>query len=265
MDVENIGSLPGQMSPDSRGKVSSITITLNEEDNIGECLDSISWCDEHVVVDEFSDDDTVSIAEDHGARVFQARKPEEAITFDVLRREALQHASHDWILLIDADERSHSCLNERLQELVGAPGIDIVQLPRMTYIGDEWVKTGRRWWPDYRTVLFRRDFVQIQDRIHSYLHIADGADVVRLPPEPETALYHYSYQSIMDLLYRRWRYSAIQAKTSRQPFYVLLYFALSDIVQGIIVDRGIAKGSTGILVPIIDALYHIFTLVRRSV
>lgn len=88
-------------------KVSSITLTYNEANNIRECLNSISWCDEHIVIDEYSDDNTKSIAESIGADVYQAQTPDDAASFDILRKTAIREATNNYILRIDADERSH--------------------------------------------------------------------------------------------------------------------------------------------------------------
>jgi glycosyltransferase involved in cell wall biosynthesis len=71
---------------------------LNEIDNIGDCLNSVDWCDEHIVIDEGSDDGTVQVAEDHGAQVIHAETPDDANSFDILRQQAIERASHEWIL-----------------------------------------------------------------------------------------------------------------------------------------------------------------------
>lgn len=244
-------------------KVTSITTTLNEEGHIGDCLESISWCDEHIVIDEYSSDATVEIAESHGADVHQMRTPEGANTYEILRKEAIDRASHDWILRIDADERSHQKLNSKLQNLVGVPGVEIVQVPRMTYINNKWVDNGRGWWPDRSPVLFHRDAMIIKDRIHRSMTPIDGAETIQLPAEPESALHHYSYSSRRDLIKRYWRWSKTEAEVYDLPFYALLFLTLSDLVDGIIVERGVLKGIDGIIIPIIDSSYHIFILIHQ--
>lgn len=251
------------MVEDRRKKVTSITTTLNEEEHIGDCLESISWCDEHIVIDEYSDDATVEIAESHGADVYQMKTPEDANTYEILRKEAIDRASHDWILRIDADERSHQKLNSKLENLVGGTGIQIVQVPRMTHLGDEWIQFGRGWWPDRSPVLFHKEAMRIRDRIHRSMTPVDDADIIQLPAESESALYHYSYDSIYDLIKRYWRWSKTEAEVYDLPLYGLLYLAFSDFLQGTIVDRGIFEGSKGVIIPVINALYFVFIIMSR--
>lgn len=253
------------MRGEAQGKVSSITITYNEEENIGDCLKSISWCDEHIVIDGFSEDNTVEIAESYGANVFQMETPESANTFDILRKEAIERASNNWILRIDADERSHPKLNNRLQDLVNAKGVEVVEVPRMTFLGDNWIKTGKRWWPDRSPVLFHVDSMNIRDRIHRFMIPREDARVIELPAEQETAVYHYSYESLPDLIKRRWRYAGIEAEVYDDPFYFALFFFFSDFIEGVVVDRGFLSGPLGFLVPAIDSIYNILVLIRSHI
>jgi len=87
--------------PAPRVGLSACIITFNEADRIGDCLASLAFCDEIVVVDSFSSDATVAIAEAAGARVLQ--RP-----FDGFRSQkafCVEQAGHDWVLCLDADER----------------------------------------------------------------------------------------------------------------------------------------------------------------
>ena len=244
-------------------KVTSITTTLNEEEHIGDCLESISWCEEHIVIDEYSNDKTVEIAESHGAEVYQMKTPDNANTYEILREEAIKKATNDWILRIDADERSHKKLNSKLKKFVGSSSIDIVQVPRMTHLDDEWIQFGRGWWPDRSPILFQKDCMEIEDRIHRSMTPTDDAEIILLPAERESALYHYSYSSVPDLVKRYWRWSKTEAEVYDLPFYGLLYLAFSDFIQGAIVDRGIFEGYDGVLIPAINSLYFIFIIYHR--
>jgi glycosyltransferase involved in cell wall biosynthesis len=238
-------------------KVSSITLTYNEANNIRECLNSISWCDEHIVIDEYSDDNTKSIAESIGADVYQTQTPDDATSFDILRKAAIRKATNNYILRIDADERSHQALNKRLQDLVDSSGVDVVEVPRMTFIRDRWIKTGYRWWPDRSPVLFDKNKMSVTDNVHGFMSPCNDADIIQLPAESDSALYHYSYESLVDLIRRRWRYAQMEADQYDLPLDMTLYYAISDLIEGIIIDMGFKKGFTGIAVPLIDSLYMI--------
>ena len=90
-----------------------LTIYLNEADRIGACCDSLAFCDEIVVVDSHSTDNTRAIAAAHGARVIERDWP----GYRSQREFAMQAATHDWILAIDADERVSAPLRAELQAL----------------------------------------------------------------------------------------------------------------------------------------------------
>ena len=87
--------------------ISVVVLTKNEEKNIGDCLDSISWCDETIVIDDHSTDKTVEIAKKKGARIFMRSLMQD---FADQRNYGLEKAKGDWILFIDADERASSAL-----------------------------------------------------------------------------------------------------------------------------------------------------------
>ena len=84
-----------------------IVLTKNEEKNIGDCLDSLSWCDEKIVIDDHSQDTTVEIAKKKGAKVFSRLMNND---FAEQRNYGLGKAKGDWVLFVDADERVSSAL-----------------------------------------------------------------------------------------------------------------------------------------------------------
>lgn len=87
--------------------ISVIILTKNEENNISESLDSVAWCDEKIVIDDYSTDKTVDIAKKKGAKVFTHSLLND---FSEQRNFGLGKAKGDWILFIDADERVSSAL-----------------------------------------------------------------------------------------------------------------------------------------------------------
>src|SRR6267143_5018628 len=96
--------------------VSVLVPTLDEEDNLAECLRSLAWADEIFVVDSFSHDRTVEIAREHGAQVVQH-------AFESYSRQknwALESLPfrNDWVLIVDADERVPSELRDEIESVV---------------------------------------------------------------------------------------------------------------------------------------------------
>jgi glycosyltransferase involved in cell wall biosynthesis len=98
-------------------KFSVVLATRNEEKNIGPCLESVrQLADEIIVVDEYSTDRTVELAEKYGAKVY--KEPHHAI-FHITKQKALEKAAGDWILQLDADERVTPELTEEIKKVMG--------------------------------------------------------------------------------------------------------------------------------------------------
>jgi len=134
--------------------VSVCIITYNEERNIRECLESVRWADEIVVVDSRSEDRTVEICREYTDRVllrdFMGHVEQKNLCLD--------QASHPWVLCIDADERVSPELRDQIQEVLGreAVGADGFVIPRRTFYLGRWIRRGG-WYPDAKLRLFRRD------------------------------------------------------------------------------------------------------------
>ena len=99
-------------------RLSAIIITLNEAGNIAGCLDTLSFCDERIVVDGGSTDETAKIAQGKGARVVS--HPFEG--FGAQKGFALSLATGDWVLSIDADERVTPALAQEIRNAIAAGG-----------------------------------------------------------------------------------------------------------------------------------------------
>jgi hypothetical protein len=134
--------------------VSACVIARDEEEHLPGCLDSLAFCDETVVVDGGSRDATVEVARAAGARVLENPWP----GFGAQRNVAIDHATGDWILEIDADERVTPRLREEIETFLAGPpsGIDIAALPlRDRFLGAPLGPSSK--YPKYRYRLFRRD------------------------------------------------------------------------------------------------------------
>ncbi len=138
--------------------VSVAIITLNEESNLARTLQSVLWADELVIVDSGSEDRTVSIAQNFGARVF--REPWKG--FGVQKNSALAKCTSDWILSLDADEQVTPALASEVRAIVDAPEnpdaspLGAYFIPRRNYFLGHWLKFGGMY-PDSKLRLLRRD------------------------------------------------------------------------------------------------------------
>jgi hypothetical protein len=128
-------------------------IATNEEERLPACLASVAFCDEIVVVDGGSRDATAELAERAGARVVR----QDWLGFPAQRNVALDNATCDWVIEVDADERVSPELRRELQDFLAdpPPGVDIGAFPiRHRYLGGRLGPSAK--YPDYRHRLFRR-------------------------------------------------------------------------------------------------------------
>jgi glycosyltransferase involved in cell wall biosynthesis len=133
-----------------RAPVSAVVTTLDNAATLGACLDSVRWCDEIVVLDSGSTDGTRAIAELAGARVFV----EPFKGYGPQKQSALDKATHDWALLLDADEVLGEAGREAIERELVAPRADGYRLPRREWLFWRWPNASTR--PNWQLRLFRR-------------------------------------------------------------------------------------------------------------
>ncbi len=142
--------------------VSAIVITYNEEDAIRDCLESVRWADELVVVDSYSEDATLAIAREYTDRIIQR----EFAGYVAQTRFAFEQTTGDWVLWLDADERlTPAALQEvkRYFERPEGPRCDGFAFPRLTFFMDRWIRHSG-WYPQHKLRLFRRAAARIVGR-----------------------------------------------------------------------------------------------------
>lgn len=195
--------LAGPRERTAREKLSVTIITLNEETEIGPCLESVAWADEIVVVDSGSADRTVEIAKKFTEQVFH--HPWEGYAGQ--KNWAVAQASHEWILSIDADERVPPALRTEIEAVLGtaSPAAGYF-IPRKNFFLGRWIRHGG-WHPDYVLRLFQRKRGRfIERRVHEAVSVEGPAG--RL----ETPLEHYTYRSMKAYFERMDRYSTLAAE-----------------------------------------------------
>jgi glycosyltransferase involved in cell wall biosynthesis len=140
--------------------LSVVIITLNEEAKIKDCLESVKWADEIIVVDSCSRDTTAEVAGEYTSKVHER----EFTGFGEQKNYALSKAKGDWVLSIDADERVTPELQEEIVRTLANPRACGYYMRRKSYFANKWIKHCG-WWPDYVLRLFRRDCGRFSDRL----------------------------------------------------------------------------------------------------
>jgi glycosyltransferase involved in cell wall biosynthesis len=169
--------------------ITAIIITLNEEENIAKCINSAKKvCDEIIVVDSLSSDNTQEIAHSLGARVIE----QEYLGDGPQKAFAEQLAKNKWILSLDADERLDTNAIEAILQLnLEENNCDAYSLKRKTFIGKNFIKL---WYPDRLTRLYNRDKCGYSIEIgHAKVN---AKNICKL----EADLLHYSYKDYVQMV-----------------------------------------------------------------
>lgn len=181
--------------------ISLVIITLNEESNIVDCIESCDFVDEVIVVDSFSKDGTVKKAESLGAKVVS----KEWKGFGPQKHLAAELAKNDWILSLDADERvSLELKKEIISRFSNLDPKTAYRLPRLSYYLGRWIRFGG-WFPDYQTRLFNKTHSQWnQSLIHEKIDSAKTAKFAEV-------IHHFVFSEISQHMLTNNKYSGLQA------------------------------------------------------
>lgn len=234
--------------------ISGCVICCNEADRIGDCLRSLDFCAETLVVDSGSTDGTAALAEELGARVvpnapFPGHKEQ--------KQFAVEHAAHDWVLCLDADERVTPALRERLLAL-GAEGFGgaAYEMPRRNHYLGRPVRGGMSW-PDLKVRLFDRRLCRWGGtNPHDRVEVPAGARVTRL----EEPIEHLSYRDFRHHLrtidsFTRIAAAALREQGRRTTPFDLLVRPPSAAFKSLVLKRGFVDGWRGLLIAGMAAYY----------
>jgi len=222
--------------------LSVIVPCFNEEKMIGDCLASVRFAGEVLVVDSFSTDRTVEIARRHTERILQ----HEFWSHGAQNNWAIPQARHDWVLVVDADERVTPELAQEIQNLLRNPRHDGYWLRRRNFfLGKEMRHgAGAR---DYVLRLFRRDKGRYQEKpVHSRVELSGLAGRCR------AALLHYSYPSLDDYMRKGPRFvrggawMALERGAGSGPGWMLAH-ALGQFFKGYMLRAGFLDGAEGLV------------------
>lgn len=231
-------------------KLSVVIITLNEEDRLEDALKSCTGvADEIVVVDSYSTDKTCEIAEQYGARIFKNT----FVDYGSQKNIALDYASYDWILNLDADERISDQLKNELTSFKNKTETDVdgFLINRKTAYLGKWI-THSGWYPDRKLRLFKKSKSRWQGRIHEAL-ILEGK-TAHMPGD----ILHFTYRDITDHINRLNRYSEMQARDIVDKKKKLLYLRsllLPPItfIRFYIWKRGVLDGLPGLVIALVSS------------
>jgi glycosyltransferase involved in cell wall biosynthesis len=251
--------------------VSAVVTCTNEAADLDRCLGTLGFCDEVVVIDLESEDDTVAVAERHGARVVRHAPVPIA---EYARVDVVPELRHDWVLLTDPDEEIPVALAASTRELVASAADDValVWAPIQFYFRDRALR-GTVWGGEnHRRYLIRRDGVELSGTTFGGTHVKEGWQVVRLPFTAETAIRHHWVTGYRDWLRKHRRYLGLLAVDRVRAGHVTGPRAVAatpwrSFRDSFVVKRGYRDGPTGLALSILWAWFQTsseLTLLRRT-
>ncbi|TFG66478.1 MAG: glycosyltransferase family 2 protein [Gemmatimonadales bacterium] len=236
--------------PSEGHRISACLIVMNEADRIGDCLASLDFCDEIVVVDSHSTDATRELAAAAGARVIER----DWAGHRAQKQFAVEQATHNWILALDADERLSAELRKEIMDLreTNFMGADGWSMPRLSHHLGRWIRHGS-WYPNRQLRLFDRRHGQWGGRDPHDRWETQGS-VGRLHGD----LLHFPYRSFDEHLQTLAGYASISAARMheeglRANVFDLVFRPPLRFLRGFIFKRGFLLGWRGLILALLDA------------
>ena len=235
-------------------KISVIIIVKNEEKMLPDCLETVSWADEVLVVDTGSIDKTVEIAREFGAKVVSYGK---GGNFSAWRSKGLKEAKGEWLFYIDADERVTDQLQKEVRSIILAGDINfsVYAVPRLNVILGKEMRHGG-WWPDYVERLFRKKtLISWHGELHERPEYKGNLGYLK------NYLIHNKHETISEMVEKTNTWSQVEAKLMYQanhPKMNILRFSSAmfrEFWMRMIIKQAFLDGAEGV----IFAIYQVYS------
>ncbi|SMB55389.1 Lipopolysaccharide core biosynthesis glycosyltransferase KdtX [Serratia proteamaculans] len=237
----------------ARKSLSVVIIAKNEAGLLPDCLLSVAWADEIVMLDSGSQDDSVAVAESLGAKVFTHVDWQ---GFGKQRQLAQSYASHDYILMIDADERVTPELRQSIEQTLTAPDDNQVYscARRNLFLGRFMRHSG--WYPDRVNRLYANQRYRYNDNLVHESLIISGAKVVPLSGD----LLHLTCRDFFAFQRKQLRYAEEWANQRHQAgkrcgYLSILTHTLGAFCKTWLLRAGFLDGKQGLLLAVVNAQY----------
>jgi glycosyltransferase involved in cell wall biosynthesis len=233
------------VQPGTQQRCSVTIITLNEELNLRDCLETVRWADEIILIDSGSTDRTVEIAREFNAKIFL--NPWAGMREQ--KNFAADKASGPWIFNLDADERIAPEGQREILATLANPAMDAYSVPRKNFFLGKWMRHGG-WYPDEVIRLYRKDKGEYGGiNPHAGVVLKSGKTAALRQP-----LIHYTYTSFEHYISKQYPYSdaaardlAARGKLPRFPAFQIFAKTAWKFVEVFVVKRGFLDGTHGLL------------------
>jgi glycosyltransferase involved in cell wall biosynthesis len=223
-------------------------ITRNEELNIKDCLETVKWADEIIIVDSESTDNTLAIAKQYTDRIFvnpyKGCGPQ--------KKQALELATCEWALILDADERLTQELQQEIQTILQNPKYDAYSIPFQTYYCGKAIRFGD-WINERHIRLIKKDKNSIVARI-VHFRIDTFGTIGKLKHK----ILHYSFPTLDKVIEKMNVYSTLGAQHKLQQrktagLFTALAHGIFAFIRGYVLKLGFLDGKEGFMLAISNA------------
>lgn len=236
----------------NKEKLTALIITYNEMGYIQKCIDSISFADEIIVVDSFSTDSTYEYLKDH-PKVHVIQNPFD--NFTAQKSFALKHATHDWVLFLDADETVSDMLEVEIKQTISS-GTELAAFwfyRQFMFKNEKLNYSG--WQTDKNYRLFRKSLAKFSDSkiVHETLDVEGVSGILK------EKIIHYCYKSYDDYKDKMLKYGRLKAIESfyreRKYSYILMILkTIWKFFNHYILRLGILDGKKGFIICYLNAI-----------
>ena len=229
-------------------KISVIIITKDEEKNISDCLKSVQWADEIIVVDSESTDRTVELAKKFTDKVV-VRKWDGYVP---QKKYALSLASNEWVLSLDADERITSELKDEILN-TNSEKFDGYKIRRRNFLYNKEIKSCG-WGNDYQLRLFRKNKTDLDERlVHEKFVINGEVSSLKQP------MIHYTFGSFAEYFLKINYYTSLKAqeiynKKRKINGWIIFIHTISSFFSFFIIKRGFKDGVYGLIISLLHSI-----------
>ncbi len=228
--------------------LSVVIITKNESLNIERCINSVLWADEIVVLDTGSNDNTIDIAKNLGAKVFSINSWN---GFGLAKQEAVSFAKNSWIFSIDADEEVTTDLKLEVQKTLHNPSRKIYKIRRKSfYLGKLIEHSG--WNNDYPVRLFDKNYANFNSKkVHESVESSHPIGTI------ESHLLHFTYNDINSHLKKMILYSdlALDDYPNKQiSKFGVIFRGMYKFKQMYFLNLGFLDGKQGFILAMMSAI-----------
>jgi len=242
--------MPNTVRELPENSISIIVIAFNEESALAECLESVTWADEIIVVDSGSTDKTLDIARKYTDKIYVE---DDWQGFGVQKQRAQSHARGRWILSIDADERVTPELRDEILSVALADDA-AYSMPILPFCFGRFIRHGG-WYPAAKVRLYPRQRARYgSQQVHEKLEYEGELEIRKLKGD----LLHYTYRDMQHYLVKSAHYAAAwaaqrEAKGRKVSLLQGVFHALTCFLRMYIFRAGFLDGKQGFLLAVLSS------------